>query len=150
MTHPAARGERFLAVAGDFLSMRDIAKILKRRLGAAARRVPTWQLPNFLVRLAALREPSVRQILPELGKLKNASGEKARRMSAGFRAPTRRRSWPLPRAWCGWGFSEKRVSGRCRCCATDRGTAIQSDPRHFIELFHENNAKSRSRRELVR
>ena len=79
MTHPAAKGERFLAVAGDFLSMRDIAKILKRRLGAAARRVPTLQLPNFIVRLAALRDPAVRQILPELGKFKNASGEKARR-----------------------------------------------------------------------
>jgi nucleoside-diphosphate-sugar epimerase len=79
MTHPAAKGERFLAVAGDFLSMQDIAKILKRRLGAAARRVPTWQLPNFLVRLAALRDPAVRQILPELGKFKNASGEKAKR-----------------------------------------------------------------------
>jgi nucleoside-diphosphate-sugar epimerase len=80
MTHPAAKGERFLAVAGDFLSMRDIAKILKRRLGAAARRVPTLQLPNFIVRLAALRDPAVRQILPELGKFKNASGEKAKRM----------------------------------------------------------------------
>ena len=80
MTHPAAKGERFLAVAGDFLSMRDIARILKRRLGAAARRVPTWQLPNFLVRLAALRDPAVRQILPELGKFKNASGEKAKRV----------------------------------------------------------------------
>ena len=79
MTHPAAKGERFLAVAGDFLSMRDIARILKRRLGAAARRVPTWQLPDFLVRLAALRDPAVRQILPELGKFKNASGEKAKR-----------------------------------------------------------------------
>jgi nucleoside-diphosphate-sugar epimerase len=79
MTHPAAKGERFLAVAGDFLSMQDIARILKRRLGAAARRVPTLQLPNFIVRLAALRDPAVRQILPELGKFKNASGEKAKR-----------------------------------------------------------------------
>ena len=79
MTHPAAKGERFLAVAGDFLSMQEIAKILKRRLGVAARRVPTLQLPNFIVRLAALRDPAVRQILPELGKFKNASGEKAKR-----------------------------------------------------------------------
>jgi nucleoside-diphosphate-sugar epimerase len=79
MTHPAAKGERFLAVAGDFLSMQEIARILKRRLGAAARRVPTLQLPNFIVRLAALRDPAVRQILPELGKFKNASGEKAKR-----------------------------------------------------------------------
>jgi nucleoside-diphosphate-sugar epimerase len=34
MTHPAARGERFLAVAGDFLSICDIAKVLKDRMGA--------------------------------------------------------------------------------------------------------------------
>ena len=36
MTHPAAKGERFLAVAGDFMSMLDIAKVLKRRMGASA------------------------------------------------------------------------------------------------------------------
>ena len=80
MTHPAARGERFLAVAGDFLSMREIARILKSRMGTAAKRVPTWQLPNWLVRLAALRDPAVKQIVPELGKVKNASNEKSKRL----------------------------------------------------------------------
>ena len=80
MTHPAARGERFLAVAGDFMSIRDIAGVLKARLGAAARRVPTRQLPNWLVRLSALFDPAVGQIVPELGKRKNATGEKARRL----------------------------------------------------------------------
>ncbi|MHB1057164.1 MAG: SDR family oxidoreductase [Rhodanobacter sp.] len=80
MTDPAAKGERFLAVAGDFLSIRDIAGILKKRMGATARRVPTRQLPNWLVRLAALGDPAVKQILPELGKPKNATGEKARRV----------------------------------------------------------------------
>ena len=80
MTHPAAKGERFLAVAGDFLSMLSIAKILKARMGPAAKRVPTWQLPNWLVRLAALRDPAVRVILPELGKIKNGTNEKARRL----------------------------------------------------------------------
>ncbi len=68
MTDPAAKGERFLAVAGDFLSMLDIAQVLKARLGAAAKRVPTRQLPNWLVRLASLRDPAVKQILPELGQ----------------------------------------------------------------------------------
>src|SRR6185436_6937581 len=29
MTHPAAGGERFLAVAGDFMSIQDIARVLK-------------------------------------------------------------------------------------------------------------------------
>jgi len=80
MTDPAARGERFLAVAGDFMSILDIARVLKSRMGGAARRVPTRQLPNWLVRLAALRDPAVKQILPELGKTKNATNEKARRV----------------------------------------------------------------------
>jgi nucleoside-diphosphate-sugar epimerase len=80
MTHPAARGERFLAVAGDLLSIRDIARVLKLRMGASARRVPTLPLPSWLVRIAALRDPAVRQILPELGKRRNATGEKARRL----------------------------------------------------------------------
>lgn len=80
MTDPAARGERFLAAAGDFLSVREIAQVLKRRLGARARRVPTWQLPDWLVRLAAIADPTVRQVLPELGKVKNATNAKARRL----------------------------------------------------------------------
>ena len=80
MTDPAAKGERFLAVAGDFLSMVDIAKILKARMGAAAKRVPTRELPDWLVRLAAVRDRAVQQILPELGKRKNATNEKAKRV----------------------------------------------------------------------
>lgn len=82
MIHPAANGQRFLAVAGDFLSIADIAKLLKRRMGAAAKRVPTRELPNWMVRLAALRDPAVKQIIPELGVRKNATGEKACRLLA--------------------------------------------------------------------
>ncbi len=80
MTHPAAKGERFLAVAGDFLSIQEIARILKRRMGSAAKRVPTMQIPDFMVRMAAKRDEAVAQILPELGKRKNGSNEKARRV----------------------------------------------------------------------
>ena len=80
MTNSAAKGERFLAIAGDFMSMRDIALILKKRLGAAAKRVPTRELPNWMVRLAALRDPAIKLILPELGKYKNATNEKAKRL----------------------------------------------------------------------
>lgn len=80
MTHPEAKGERFLAVAGDFMSMLDITEMLKRRMGAAAKRVRTRELPNWLVHIAALRDPAVKLILPELGKKKNATNEKARRM----------------------------------------------------------------------
>jgi len=80
MTHPAAKGERFLAVAGDFLTMLDIAKILKAHLGESAKRVPSRQLPNWMVRRASLRDPAIKLILPELGKKKNATNEKARRL----------------------------------------------------------------------
>jgi nucleoside-diphosphate-sugar epimerase len=80
MTHPAAKGERFLAVAGDFMWMTDIARVLKERMGASAKRVPTRQLPNWMVRLASLRDPAVKLITPELGRVKNASNEKARRL----------------------------------------------------------------------
>ena len=80
MTNPAANGERFLAVSGDFMSMLEIAKVLKSRMGTAAKKVPTRELPNFLVRLAALRDPAVKLILPELGKAKNGTNEKAKRL----------------------------------------------------------------------
>jgi nucleoside-diphosphate-sugar epimerase len=80
MAHPASKGERFLAVAGDFLSILDIAKILKARMGAAGRKVPTRQLPYWLVRIAALLDPAVKQAVPELGKRKNATNAKAKRL----------------------------------------------------------------------
>jgi len=80
MTHPAAKGERFLAVAGDFVSMRDIALALKKRMGDAAKKVPTRELPNWVVRVASLFDPAVKQILPELGKPKNSTNEKAKRV----------------------------------------------------------------------
>jgi nucleoside-diphosphate-sugar epimerase len=80
MTHPAAKGERFLAVAGDFMLVHDIAMVLKRRMGEAGKRVPTRQLPNWLVRVAALRDPMVKQVLPELGKLKTGTNAKAKRL----------------------------------------------------------------------
>ena len=78
MTHPAARGERFLCTGGDFMSMLEIAKVLKARMGAAGARVPARQLPNWLVRLAALRDPALKQLVPELGKHKNGTNAKAR------------------------------------------------------------------------
>ena len=80
MTHPEAKGERFLAVAGDFMSILEIATVLRSRMGAAGKKVPTRQLPNWLVRVAAMRDPTVKALLPELGKKKNASNEKSRRV----------------------------------------------------------------------
>jgi nucleoside-diphosphate-sugar epimerase len=80
MTHPAAKGERFLAVAGDFMSMIEIAQVLRSRMGPAAKRVPTRELANWMVRTFAMFVPAAKQALPELGKHKNATSEKAIRL----------------------------------------------------------------------
>ncbi len=80
MVAPEARGERFLAVAGDFVWLRELAALLKERLGVKAKRVPTRQLPDWLVRVATLFDPALKLIVPELGKDQNASNAKARRL----------------------------------------------------------------------
>ncbi len=80
MTAPEAKGERFLAITGGFVSLVELAKMLKARLGDAAKKVSTRQLPNFLVRFAALFDGEVRQVVPELGKVKNATSAKATRL----------------------------------------------------------------------
>ncbi len=80
MTSPAAKGERFLATAGDFLSMLEMSMILRNRMGISAEKSPTREMPNWLVRLLALPVREVRQTLPELGKPKNGSNEKAKRV----------------------------------------------------------------------
>jgi nucleoside-diphosphate-sugar epimerase len=79
MTSPAAAGQRFIACGGDFMSLLEIARLLKTQLGDVARKVRARQIPDVLVRLIALLDPSKRHILPELGKIKNATSAKARR-----------------------------------------------------------------------
>jgi dihydroflavonol-4-reductase len=80
MTHPAAKGERFLATAGESLWMIEVAKVLRRRMGASASNVRLRELPNWLVRLAALRNPGMRGIATLLGRNMNATSEKASRL----------------------------------------------------------------------
>jgi nucleoside-diphosphate-sugar epimerase len=80
MTDPAAQGERFLATAGDFISIRQMAQFLKENLGDTARKVPTRSLPTWLMRVVGLFDAQVKGVLPELGKRKNASNEKACRL----------------------------------------------------------------------
>src|SRR5258708_23594074 len=46
----------------------DIATVLRRRMGASAKKVPRFQLPDWLVRIAAIGVPAVKQILPELDR----------------------------------------------------------------------------------
>jgi dihydroflavonol-4-reductase len=80
MTHPAARGERFIANAGDIMSMLAIARVLRDRLGDAARKVPTRELPNWLVRFAARFDRKLRPLVPLLDSTRRATSAKAQRL----------------------------------------------------------------------
>lgn len=80
MTAPEARGERFIATQGGAVSMLEIAKVLKARLGEQAKRVPTRKLPNFIVKLIALFNVEMRDLVPLLGKARNATSAKAQRV----------------------------------------------------------------------
>lgn len=80
MRDPAAAGQRFLAVEGPSLSVADMAAILRRRMPEFAGKLPKRQLPDILFRIMGLFDPAVRTIVPNLGKKREASGEKARRL----------------------------------------------------------------------
>lgn len=77
LTAPNMAGERFVA-AGPFLWMREVAAILKEGLGADGKKVPTRGLPNFLVRLSALFDPVIKQVVGELGNVRDTSAQHAK------------------------------------------------------------------------
>ncbi|KAK0333252.1 hypothetical protein LTR57_025267 [Friedmanniomyces endolithicus] len=78
MTDPKAAGQRYIATApGDALWLHEYAALLKKRLGDKARKVPTRQLPDWLLKVVAMFDASVGLVVPELGKKKNATSQKA-------------------------------------------------------------------------
>ncbi|MEU1268360.1 aldehyde reductase [Streptomyces sp. NPDC005799] len=78
MTDPRAAGERFIAAAGDAVSLHQIARAIRDRLGDAAGAVPTTELPDETVRRAAEANPALKGVLPNLGKIRHVSNDKAR------------------------------------------------------------------------
>ncbi len=77
LTAPDMAGERFIC-SGPFMTMAEIAKVLRDGLGKSARKVPTRRLPNWAVRIAALFDPMVRQVLGELGNRRESPPVHAR------------------------------------------------------------------------
>lgn len=80
MTHPDAADERFLAVSGEPISYLDLARLLREELGEKAGRVPRFGIPDWVVRIGARFNSDLRAVLPELGRSRRASSEKAQRM----------------------------------------------------------------------
>jgi dihydroflavonol-4-reductase len=76
MTAPEAGGERFIAVA-RFQWMADIAAVMRERLGPAAAKVPARGVPNLVVRLMGIFDPSVRSVAKQLGEKVEMTSAKA-------------------------------------------------------------------------
>lgn len=77
LEEPGLAGERFLA-AGKFMKFIEIGQVLRDHLPAAhTRKVPTRQMPNWMVHLLALFNPGIRTIKSELGKTRNANASHA-------------------------------------------------------------------------
>lgn len=80
MTHEKAPGQRFICIGEGMMWMSEMAAILKRNLGDKAKRVPTFQLPDFLMRAVAIFMPVARLVLQDLGRDRDVRGDKARNL----------------------------------------------------------------------
>jgi dihydroflavonol-4-reductase len=79
MTMPEAAGERFI-IAGEALSIKDIARVLKRDFPAYGKKLPKFVLPNWLAGIASRFDPGLKLIIGELGRDARVSNEKAKRL----------------------------------------------------------------------
>lgn len=79
MVAPEAKGERFIG-AGEFLWMKDMAQVLRERLGADGTKVPGRRLPGFLVPLLLPFQPVLKTIAPLIGRRFEVNTTKARRV----------------------------------------------------------------------
>jgi len=77
MIEPAAAGERFIATAGHSLWLREVAAVLRDRLGERAAKVPAREMPLWAARALARVNPQVRALRAALGRDLNATSAKA-------------------------------------------------------------------------
>jgi dihydroflavonol-4-reductase len=75
LQRPDSAGQRFIASAGN-IAMPEIGRILKTAY--PDRRIATRRAPKPLLRLLALFDPQLRQILPQIGKDLRVSNARAR------------------------------------------------------------------------
>ncbi len=77
LTAPNMAGERFIA-SGPFMTMAELAAILKARLGDDARKVPTRRIPTWLMKILANFDPVIKQVKGELGNVRENDSSHAR------------------------------------------------------------------------
>jgi nucleoside-diphosphate-sugar epimerase len=77
MRQPLAAGQRFLASAGQPLTLPQIASILRERLGVRGAQIPAREAPDWIVRAAARFVPALGAMADLLGPPKLVSVAKA-------------------------------------------------------------------------
>ena len=77
MEKPEAAGERFL-VGDKILKFTEIGAILREAY--PDRKLPKGELPSWLVRMLTLVNPTLKQIVPELGQTRSYSSEKSKQV----------------------------------------------------------------------
>ena len=77
MTVPGAAGERFL-VSQPFMWFSDVADVLREAFPAYAKKLPKGTMPDFMLKIVAVFNPTLKQVIPELGRQRQISNEKAR------------------------------------------------------------------------
>lgn len=80
MASPEAAGERFLAIAGNIMTLPEIAVFFKQQLGNKLPDISTQKIPDWVVRIVALFNPVAKNIAPMLSRYRAASNQKARKM----------------------------------------------------------------------
>jgi dihydroflavonol-4-reductase len=64
--------------------LKEISPILLKHFPQFRRKLPTRELPDFVVRLIAVFDSTLKNLVPDLGEIKKVSNEKAKRL-LGFR-----------------------------------------------------------------
>ncbi|KAJ6114635.1 nucleoside-diphosphate-sugar epimerase [Penicillium sp. IBT 16267x] len=78
MTHPKAKGERFLCMAPPAMTIKEMSLTLRERLGDKAKKCPTRGIPNIVMRLLGLFDPAIAMVNPQLSESIAASNAKAK------------------------------------------------------------------------
>lgn len=79
MEQPAAGGQRFI-VADKPLSLIELARILRARFPERARKLPRFEMPDWLVRIYGLFDRDVRGAAGEMDRLKPLDSSRVRRL----------------------------------------------------------------------
>jgi len=79
MTMPEAAGERFLA-AGRFMWMAEVADVLRENFPDYRKKLPKGVLPDWVLKAMTLINPPLKSVVPELGRERHCSNEKAKRI----------------------------------------------------------------------